>query len=84
MGDVCDNCKNIRNTNQLDWDRDGVGNVCDNCKYACNPEQDDPEKYGASCTTKSLGIQCKESGASDKTGLAAEIMEKLLEMYYSN
>ena len=87
VGDACDNCKNTPNPKQQDWDGDGVGNPCDNCRHACNPEQDDPGKYGASCTTKSLGQPCPESGlfgASDKTSLAAEIMEKLLEMYYSN
>ena len=87
VGDVCDNCKYRSNTNQQDWDGDDVGNACDNCRFACNPDQDDPGKYGASCTTRSLGQPCPKSGlfgASDKTSLAAEIMEKLLEMYYSN
>jgi hypothetical protein len=86
-GDECDNCKSVTNENQNDWDGDGWGNACDNCRYACNRDQDDPKNYGASCTTKSLGIPCPDEDvlvASDKKGLAAEIMEKLLEMYYSN
>ena len=88
VGDACDNCKKDKNTNQNDWDGDGVGNVCDNCRYACNSDQDDPKNYGASCTTRSLGKPCPGKdvlvASDDKKGLAAEIMEKLVEMYYSN
>jgi hypothetical protein len=29
MGDVCDNCPNDFNVQQLDVDRDGIGDVCD-------------------------------------------------------
>lgn len=29
IGDICDNCVNVSNTNQLDTDNDGFGNICD-------------------------------------------------------
>ena len=54
VGDVCDNCIKLNNTNQTDVDGDGVGNACDNCRYYANKDQDpeDPERFGSLCTTK--------------------------------
>ncbi|MFZ5980137.1 MAG: SBBP repeat-containing protein [Candidatus Zixiibacteriota bacterium] len=42
-GNVCpdDNCPDIFNPNQADFDGDGVGDVCDNCPETYNPGQDD-------------------------------------------
>jgi len=31
VGDVCDNCPNVRNPGQSDLDYDAIGNPCDNC-----------------------------------------------------
>lgn len=90
IGDACDNCVNIRNANQADKDKDGVGNACDNCRFYPNPEQDpgDVEKYGTLCTTRPSGAEAEDydeedGNKLDKKGLAAEIMEKLMEIYYS-
>lgn len=88
LGDVCDNCPEKRNDNQNDADKDGVGNVCDNCRFVPNPNQEiitDTTR----CTTKPAYMMDyydeddDEENMDDKQGLAAEIMEKLLEMYYS-
>ena len=88
VGDACDNCPKKKNTNQADIDKDGVGNACDNCRYYPNPEQHpgDQAKYGTLCTTRPSGVEIEEDEYDemfDKKGLAAEIMEKLMELYYS-
>ena len=85
VGDVCDNCPSTKNTNQNDRDRDGVGNVCDNCRFDPNPAHQDP----AACDNSVyVAIDYDEDDSTlmngDKKSLAAEIMEILLEMYYSN
>ena len=45
-GDICDNCPNTVNADQLDSDGDGAGNACDNCPGLSNPDQDDPDADG--------------------------------------
>ncbi len=44
--DVCDNCPNVPNPDQLDSDVDKLGDVCDNCPQAHNPGQQDMDKDG--------------------------------------
>jgi len=41
VGDACDNCINISNPNQHNWDSDGLGDACDNCWSVSNPTQTD-------------------------------------------
>lgn len=36
-----DNCPEVYNLNQEDYDQDGVGDSCDNCVFVFNPEQAD-------------------------------------------
>ena len=93
FGDACDNCPSKRNDNQADVDGDGVGNACDNCRFFPNPGQDpgDPARLGSQCTTRppsAMGMEYDYGDEldmeSEKKNLAAQIMEKLLEMYYSN
>ncbi len=47
IGDACDNCKNVNNSDQNDTDGDVIGDVCDNCKYISNTNQADSDKDGA-------------------------------------
>ena len=78
-GDVCDNCPFTRNTNQADRDDDGVGNACDNCQGTPNSDQTDTDGDG-------VGDACDDDFPSNKNTvtLAAEVMEKLLELFYNN
>ena len=86
VGDACDNCLTTRNTNQADVDGDGVGNACDNCRFVKNPDQraDDPARFGDQCTKRPPGMAEEYDEYEDKKGLVEEIMERLMEMYYSN
>ncbi len=46
IGDVCDNCPDDSNPDQLDNDLDGIGNACDNCINMPNPNQSDSDSDG--------------------------------------
>ena len=41
----------MKNTDQIDQERDGVGDVCDNCPSAPNPDQrnEDKDRVGDAC-----------------------------------
>jgi hypothetical protein len=43
IGNICDNCPNIANSDQADNDGDGIGNLCDNCPNIFNPNQLDSD-----------------------------------------
>ena len=70
-----DNCVHVPNGDQSDVERDGVGDACDNCQSTPNSDQTDTDSDG-------VGDVCDPY--DDKKGVAAEIMKKLLDMYYSN
>ena len=67
-----------------------MGNACDNCRFYPNPYQlsSDPITYGSLCTTRPPNVDMMgmedENEDMDKKNMAAQIMEKLLEMYYSS
>ena len=91
IGNVCDNCPAVKNNNQNDVDGDKVGNACDNCRRVYNPDQEEDAetRYGREeCGNKpselAMSMNDDDMTEDDKKGLAAAIMEKLLEMYYSN
>ena len=77
VGDICDNCPSRSNRLQGDRDEDGVGNPCDNCP-------DNPNSDQADTDDDDVGDVCDDDLSSDKKHLAAEVMKKLLELYYKN
>ena len=80
----CDNCRKTENEDQKDRDGDSVGDLCDICPDDADRLQkdDDNDGIGNACDpiyNPSPYIQEKEKDKS----IAAAVMEKLLEMYYS-
>ena len=95
FGDVCDNCPDLYNDNQADKDEDGVGNACDNCRSVPNRDQmdSDGDGVGDACQTQTQTAyypmgrgddsNSKITSAEEKDVLL-QIMEKMMELYYSN
>ena len=67
VGDLCDNCFDKSNRDQVDDDHDQIGDACDRDVV--------PSPYNE--------VQEQEETNYDKKSMAAALMEKLLEMYYS-
>lgn len=63
--DLCDNCIDLYNADQIDSDNDGIGDLCDICPENHNPEQKDADGDG-------IGDACdpcpetKETSCDDK------------------
>lgn len=72
VGDLCDNCPEIRNPDQTDTDADGVGDFCDNCMLIANPDQldTDLDGVGDACdncmlVSSALQIDTDQDGIGD-------------------
>ena len=86
------NCECIlqRRSYIQDWDGDFIRNKCDNCLWVKNPDQKDTDGDGVGdeCDYPSQGPYAKEQELKDTStndkDIVAGIMEKLLEMYYSD
>ena len=80
--DNCDNCPDDSNPDQKDRDGDGWGDECDSC-----PDVFLPFQYAKNCKGKGeiqVSNPLEEMSQERKQSLVAEIMEKLLDMYYGN
>ena len=66
IADVSDNCRLIKNANQLDSDGDSIGDACDNCAITANYDQTDSNNDGVgdSCTTTPVGPTCGNQNAT--------------------
>ena len=67
VGDICDNCVDTPNRDQVDDDNDQIGDKCDD-RVVILPYNE---------------VQEQEETSYDKKSMAAALMQKLLEMYYS-
>lgn len=77
IGDKCDNCDEVDNEDQLDFDQDEVGDACDNCPDFFNPDQLD-------CNGNGLGDACDDDlptgcGDFETASLGAEFGDCLYE-----
>lgn len=59
VGDACDLCPDLSNSNNDDSDNDGKGDFCDNCPWVPNPDQKDDNKDG-------VGNVCPYENCSDE------------------
>jgi len=78
--DKCDNCRNQRNLDQSDKDEDGVGDACDTCPSTFSSHI----KRCYAGAVKQAAVSAAGASHDEDKNLVANIMEKLLEMYYSN
>ena len=81
----CDNCRTTPNADQKDRDGDSVGDLCDICPNNADRLQkdDDRDGIGNACDDDNnfLPLRVQEED-NDNKPVIAEIMQKLLEMYY--
>ena len=88
--DKCDNCKKVVNPKQGDRDGDGVGDLCDKCPDDPNPEQNDTDLDGIGDLCDPVDnrnphyVAAEQEFDDDRDGLTEGLVERLLQMYYSN
>ncbi len=78
-GNVADNCPDIYNPKQEDFDEDGVGNACDNCPTVINTDQADANDnfIGDACEQAELG-KVGVNTSTPKAGLELEASDLYL------
>ena len=87
FGDKCDNCERKPNNDQADRDNDGVGDECDNCPDDYNPDQNKDacdRQIQSTYQMEGRGYDYKEMTADKEKDVLVKMMEKLLDMFYSD
>ena len=90
VGDACDNCIYKFNDNQADKDEDDVGNACDNCRFVPNLDQKDSDNDGVGDACESITqsnynrMEDDNKLTPEEKGVLTQVMEKVLELYYSS
>ena len=82
--DDMDNCQFVPNPSQKNSDSDTLGDACDNCPYHTNQNQNDYDGDGVGNACDKGVVEEEGYAKDDDKSAVAEIMERLMEMYYSN
>lgn len=74
VADTADNCPDVPNPNQIDWDGDRRGDACDNCPTTANPLQEDRDGSGFGDVCEGVAVYAITARFSEPVPLAAFLL----------